>query len=121
MASCCIENASTVEPTALTLRCFCESFSGIFNDPSHLGDLPACNKPTDGTGILINLTGKARWQPFATWIIKLLAKCITEGILYVEGLINMPFVTAGCSLLCYGDADLQVVCNYYFMFSSPVH
>ncbi|XP_022748509.1 serine/threonine-protein kinase ATR-like isoform X3 [Durio zibethinus] len=51
-----------------------------------------------------------RWQLFATWIIKLVSKCLTEGTLYVEGLINTSFVCAACSLLCYGDADLHMAC-----------
>lgn len=109
MASCCAAHASIAEPTILTLRCFSKSFNEISNDPAHLGDLPACNKPRDGTGILINLTGQERWQPFATWMIRLLAKCLTEGTIYVEGLIDVSFVMAACSLLCYGDADLHVV------------
>ncbi|KAG7975717.1 hypothetical protein I3843_06G113400 [Carya illinoinensis] len=83
---------------------------GILSDPAHLGDLPESNKASDGAGIMINLTGKRRWRPFATWIIKLLSKCLTEGTLYVEGLIHASFVSAACSLLCYGDADLQMAC-----------
>ncbi|PON40311.1 Coatomer beta subunit [Trema orientale] len=117
VASCCADHASIAEPTRVTLRCFSKSFNGISNDPAHLGDLPACNKPTDGTGILINLTGKERWQPFATWMIRLLAKCLTEGTLYVEGLIDVSFVMAACSLICYGDSDLHVAC---FDFTSVV-
>lgn len=79
------------------------------NDSALLSELPACIKPTDGFGIIINLTGVARWQPFATWIIKISCKCLTEGALNVEGLINVPFVLAACKLLCYGDAALQMV------------
>nr|XP_048336390.1 serine/threonine-protein kinase ATR-like isoform X3 [Ziziphus jujuba var. spinosa] len=110
VASLCADNTSNTVSTGLTLRCFCKSFDGIFSDPAHLGDLPASNKPVDGTGILINLTGKLRWQPFATWMIKLLGKCLTEGTLYVEGLIDVPLIMAACSLLCYGDADLHMAC-----------
>ncbi|KAE8671371.1 Serine/threonine-protein kinase ATR [Hibiscus syriacus] len=33
-----------------------------------------------------------------------------EGTLYVEGLMNTSFVFAACTLLCYGDADLQMAC-----------
>lgn len=36
-------------------------------------------------------------------------KCLTEGTLYVEGLVNSPFVSSACTFLCYGDADLQMV------------
>ena len=115
MASSCADQASIAEPTKLTLRCFLNSFNEISNDPAHFGDLPACNKPTDGSGILINLTGKERWQLFATWMIKLLSKCLTEGTLYVEGLINVSFVMAACSLLCFVDADLHMVGCHYFM------
>ncbi|XP_077247845.1 serine/threonine-protein kinase ATR-like [Tasmannia lanceolata] len=70
----------------------------------------ACCRPTDGPGVLIDLTDKPRWQPFATWTIKLLSKCLTEGTLYVEGLINASFVTAACTLLCYGDSALHMAC-----------
>lgn len=115
VASLCADNARGTVSTGLTLRCFCKSFDGIFSDPAHLGDLPASNKPVDGTGILINLTGKLRWQPFATWMIKLLGKCLTEGTLYVEGLIDVPFIMAACSLLCYGDADMHMVGNNCFI------
>lgn len=103
------DTSSIVESTSVTLNCFCESLKGILDDPDHLGDLPEINRPTNGTGILINLTGKKRWQPFATWIIKLLGKCLAEGTVYVEGLISMSDVSAACSLICYGDADLQMV------------
>lgn len=58
---------------------------------------------------MINLTEPARWQLFATWMIKISCKCLTEGALNVEGLINVPFVMAACKLLRYGDAALQMV------------
>lgn len=114
VALLCADNSNIGESTRLTLKCFCETFIGIFSDPAHIGDLPESNKPSDGAGIMINLTGKRRWRPFATWIIKLLSKCLMEGTLYVEGLIHASFVSAACSLLCYGDADLQMVgCKSY--------
>lgn len=109
MALLSADSSNITESTCLNLKCFCESFTGIFSDPDHLGDLPESNKPTDGIGIMINLMGKRRWRPFATWIIKLLSRCLTEGTLYVEGLIHGSFVSAACSLICYGDADLQMV------------
>ncbi|XP_015941840.1 serine/threonine-protein kinase ATR [Arachis duranensis] len=96
----CNDGSST---SKFTIKCFCDSFSGI-------GDLPATLKPVDGYGLLIDLSGQARWQPFATWILKLISKCITEGTLYVEGLIGVSFVSAACSLLCYGDSDLHMAC-----------
>lgn len=93
----------------MSVNCFCDSLNGVSSDPPLLSDIPACSKPANGYGILIDLTGKSRWQPFATWIIKLLSKCLTEGTLYVEGLINTSFVVAACTLLCYGDANLHMV------------
>ncbi|XP_027365272.1 serine/threonine-protein kinase ATR [Abrus precatorius] len=85
------------------VKCFGESFSGIEN-------LPSTNKPVDGCGLLIDLGDRSRWQPFATWILKLLSKCLTEGTLYVEGLVHASFISAACSFLCYGDADLHMAC-----------
>lgn len=89
-------------PSKVTIKCFSESFSGV-------EDLPPTNKPVDGCGLLIDLSSKSRWQPFATWILKLISKCLTEGTLYVEGLIHASFVSSACSLLCFGDSDLHMV------------
>lgn len=87
----------------MTLKCFSDSFSGV-------EDLPSTNRPVDGRGLLIDLTAPTRWQPFATWILKLVCKSLTEGTLYVEGLIRASFISAACSLLCYGNADLHMAC-----------
>ncbi|MED6198219.1 hypothetical protein PIB30_064049 [Stylosanthes scabra] len=105
VAFLCLHHASNdgSSTSKLTLKCFCGLLSGI-------GDLPALLKPVDGDGLLIDLSGQARWQPFATCILKLISKCLTEGTLYVEGLISVSFVSAACSLLCYGDADLHMAC-----------
>ncbi|MED6179822.1 hypothetical protein PIB30_004466 [Stylosanthes scabra] len=105
VASLCLHHASNDGSSTFkfTLKCFCGLLSGI-------GDLPALLKPVDGDGLLIDLSGQARWQPFATCILKLISKCLTEGTLYVEGLIDVSFVSAACSLLCYGDADLHMAC-----------
>ncbi|XP_077247767.1 serine/threonine-protein kinase ATR-like isoform X2 [Tasmannia lanceolata] len=106
-----VEDKSNVAgSTKVSLKCFHGSFALISSAPALLSDLPACCRPTDGPGVLIDLTDKPRWQPFATWTIKLLSKCLTEGILYVEGLINASFVTAACTLLCYGDSALHMAC-----------
>ncbi|XP_054777127.1 serine/threonine-protein kinase ATR [Prosopis cineraria] len=110
LVSLCLHDASNVQSTKLRLNCFCESFKGIVSDPAIIGDLPSSNKPVDGCGLLIDLSDKRRWQLFATWILKLLSKCLTEGTLYVEGLVNTSFVFAACSLLCYGDAALHMAC-----------
>ncbi|KAF8405476.1 hypothetical protein HHK36_010382 [Tetracentron sinense] len=110
VASVCADRSSITASTRVSLKCFCESFTRISNDPGLFSDLPACCKPIDGPGILIDLTDKPKWQPFATWTIKLLSKCLTEGTLYVEGLVNASFICAACSLLCYGDAALHMAC-----------
>ncbi|KAK7280606.1 hypothetical protein RJT34_25671 [Clitoria ternatea] len=91
------------QSSRVMVKCFCEFFSGI-------EDLPPTNKPEEGCGLLIDLSGRSKWQPFATWILKLISKCLTEGTLYVEGLIHASFISAVCSLLCYGDADLHMAC-----------
>ncbi|CAI9104764.1 OLC1v1003516C1 [Oldenlandia corymbosa var. corymbosa] len=92
------------------IKCFSVSFSGACGENALLCDLPAFIRPADGYGILIDVTGRDRWQPFAASAIKLLCKCLTEGTLYVEGLIHSSFVWGTCSLLCYGDADLHIAC-----------
>lgn len=99
----------------LTLKCFSGSFAGIAGDSACLCDLPDCNKPSDGFGILMNLNGSRRWQTFTTWMIKLLSKCISDGMIFVEGLLSLSFVSSTCSLLCYGDADLQMVGSTHFL------
>jgi serine/threonine-protein kinase ATR len=55
MALLSADSSNITESTCLNLKCFCESFTGIFSDPDHLRDLPESNKPTDGVGIVINL------------------------------------------------------------------
>ncbi|KAF9601546.1 hypothetical protein IFM89_020374 [Coptis chinensis] len=92
----------------VSLKCFSESFNGIIYSPHLFSDLPECCRPKDGPGILIDITDKPRWQLFATWTIKIMSKCLTEGTLYVEGLINASFVSSACALLCYGDATLHM-------------
>ncbi|KAG8368042.1 hypothetical protein BUALT_Bualt15G0004300 [Buddleja alternifolia] len=108
-ASICDEESS-MEPKKLSLKSFSESFARIRNDAALLGDIPICNRPANGDGILIDITGKERLLAFATSVIKLLSKCLTEGTLYVEGLLDGSCVLAVCNLLCYGDDDLQMAC-----------
>jgi serine/threonine-protein kinase ATR len=109
VASFSVENRNVPESGRIMLKCFCKSFSGIFDDPACISGLPASSKPDDGAGVLINVTGTERWMTFATWMVKLLSKCVTEGTLYVEGLISLANVSAACSLLCFGNADLHMV------------
>ncbi|KAI3924096.1 hypothetical protein MKW92_025362 [Papaver armeniacum] len=84
----------TVSPV-VSLQCLHKSFVGISG---------TCFRPTYGLGILIDLTDNQRWQPFATWTLKIISKCLTEGTLNVEGL------TMACTLLCYGDAASHMAC-----------
>lgn len=123
VASITTDNSSMKESSRVSLKCFCKSFTHISSEETLLCDLPICSKPCDGFGILVNLTGKDRWQPFATWIVKLINKCLTEGTLFVEGLINPSFVLGACTLLCYGDADMHMVGNYrlYLRFSTQIY
>ncbi|KAJ0966927.1 hypothetical protein J5N97_023844 [Dioscorea zingiberensis] len=94
----------------LSLKCFCESFALISEAPVLFSELPANCRPADGPGVLVDLTSEVRWQCFAAWMIKLVCRFLTEGTLYVEGLVTMSFVSKACSLLCYGDATLQMAC-----------
>lgn len=93
----------------MPVRCFAESFSRLSDGGVSLSDLPECNKPIDGYGISIDLTLKERWQLFSTWIIRLLSKCLTEGTLYVEGLVTSSLISDVCYMLSYDDADLLMV------------
>ncbi|KAK1273836.1 Serine/threonine-protein kinase ATR [Acorus gramineus] len=99
-----------VASSRVLLKCFHDSFSGISSFTSSFSEVPVCCRPTDGVGVMIDLTGKSRWQPFATWMIKLISKCLTEGTLNVEGLVNSVFMTSTCTLLCFGDAALHMAC-----------
>ncbi|KAF9600437.1 hypothetical protein IFM89_009352 [Coptis chinensis] len=109
VASISCGTSSSKASAKVSLKCFSESFNGIIYSPHLFSDLPECCRPKDGPGILIDITDKPRWQLFATWTIKIMSKCLTEGTLYVEGLINASFVSSACALLCYGDATLHMV------------
>lgn len=95
---------------------FCESFAKICNHPALLGDVSECNRPISGVGILIDLTERERLLAFTTSTVKLLSKCLTEGTLYVEGLLDASCVLAVCKLLCFRDADLRMVDMFYSIF-----
>ncbi|KAG0457231.1 hypothetical protein HPP92_022388 [Vanilla planifolia] len=100
----------SVPSEKVSLKCFSESFAEISLSPSLFGEIPACCRPKDGVGIVVDLGDKSRWHCFASWVIKLLSKCLNDGTLYVEGLMNRSFVYATTSLLCYGDATLHMAC-----------
>lgn len=111
VASLC-DKQSFTESQEVSLRCFSVSFGGGWSnhETTILSDLPLCCKPSDGSGILINVKGKERWQPFASSSIKILCKCLTEGTLYVEGLLETSSVLSACTLLCFGDVDVHMAC-----------
>ncbi|KAI3887638.1 hypothetical protein MKW92_052728 [Papaver armeniacum] len=92
VASIFADSSTMTESPVVSLKCFHKLFGGIYSSPSPFGDLPACFRPTDGLGILINI----------------ISKCLTEGTLYMEGLTNASFVSAACPLLCYGDVALHI-------------
>lgn len=105
-----IAESSIIESSKVVLRCFSHSFAEISDGGALMSDLPECNKPGDGYGILVDLTLKERWILFSTWVIRLLTKCLTEGTLYLEGLLTSHFISAACSMLCYEDTDLHMAC-----------
>ncbi|KAL6873568.1 hypothetical protein ACP4OV_013650 [Aristida adscensionis] len=104
------QNPGGVPPGRCLLKCLCGSFSDIWDSPGLFSELPTSCQPKNGPGVLVDLTGDARWRPFATSLIKLVNKCLTDGTLYVDGLVTMSFVSAACSIICYGDESLHMVC-----------
>lgn len=77
--------------------------------PPPLCGLPSCWTPPHGPGLLVDVTGTARWQPLAKWTLKLLTRCVAESALHVEGLLTSSLLTAVGALLSYGDSNLQKV------------
>uniref|UniRef100_A0A1D1YBN2 Serine/threonine-protein kinase ATR n=1 Tax=Anthurium amnicola TaxID=1678845 RepID=A0A1D1YBN2_9ARAE len=110
VASGGVDESNKPNSARVLLKCFRESFAGIADTPALLGELPACFRPPDGPGVLVDITGKARWQSLAAWTVKLINKCLTEGTRYASGLVRPSFVYATCNLLCYGDEVLHMVC-----------
>ncbi|CAO2815672.1 unnamed protein product [Amaranthus hypochondriacus] len=110
VASLYPSKSSMTKSDKVSLKCYSKSFAHISDGGALLSDLPDCNKPQDGYGILIDLTVKERWKFFSTWIIWLLSKCMTEGTLYVKGLVTSSFILVACSMLCCEDADLLMAC-----------
>lgn len=103
------DDGGSTESKRVLVKSFSESFARIRNEPALLGGLPDCNKPPYGEGLSVDLTGKERFLGFATSAVKLLSKCLTEGTLYVEGLLDASCIMAVCKLLCWGDDDLHMV------------
>ncbi|PKA50257.1 Serine/threonine-protein kinase ATR [Apostasia shenzhenica] len=94
----------------VSLKCFSESLAKVSASSLLFSEIPVCCRPEDGEGIVVEIGSKTRWESFATWVIRLMCKCLTEGTLYLEGLMNSSVVSAACSLFCYGDAKLHMAC-----------
>ncbi|KAF3783049.1 Serine/threonine-protein kinase [Nymphaea thermarum] len=108
VASFYAEKTSFTASSTVSVKCFSESFSAISGATDLFCDIPPSCKPADGPGILVNVTDEPRWQPFASCVIKIITRCLIDGTLHVEGLIGSSFMFNACSLICYGDAALQM-------------
>ncbi|KAJ3693956.1 hypothetical protein LUZ60_009436 [Juncus effusus] len=107
-----IATGQGTDPSSKTpIICLCNSFARISNSPVIFSEVPAgCQLASGQPGVVVDLSGDARWGLFAASMVKFVNKCLTEGTLYVEGLIDLSFVSNACSLVCYGDPDLQMAC-----------
>ncbi|KAJ4806265.1 Serine/threonine-protein kinase ATR [Rhynchospora pubera] len=103
-------NKRNVHAGSIMIKCLSGSFSLIENSPMIFNELPGSCCSRSGPGVLVDLTGDVRWRPFAASLIKFVSKCLAEGTLYVGGLLSISFVSAACSLICYGDANLHMAC-----------
>ena len=100
--------------TTISLQCYMGAYSKIHGSSEDPLPLPLCGlpsrwTPSHGPGLLIDVTGTLRWQALAEWTLKMLTLCLTEGALYVEGLLTSSFMAAVGALLSYGDSRLQKV------------
>lgn len=107
--------ASITVCTTISLQCYMGAYSTIHaisaeELPPPLCGLPSCWTPPHGPGLLVDVTGTARWQPLAKWTLKLLTRCVAESALHVEGLLTSSLLTAVGALLSYGDSNLQKAC-----------
>ncbi|GBG70226.1 hypothetical protein CBR_g6357 [Chara braunii] len=75
--------------------------------PTPLCGLPPCWLPAEGHGIVVDVTGNARWVLLATWLIKLVGRLLMETPLLVSGLVTRDTLLAISSFLCYSDVMLQ--------------
>jgi serine/threonine-protein kinase ATR len=101
--------ASNHAESGCAVKCLSGSFSDILDSPAIFSELPDRFQPRNGPGVLVDLSGGTRWCPFATSLMRLINKCLTDGTLHVEGLLTMPFVSAAGSIICYGDESLHKV------------
>ncbi|CAM0908690.1 unnamed protein product [Alopecurus aequalis] len=102
--------ASNHAESGCLVKCLCGSFSDILGSTANFSELPDSFQPKNGPGVLVDLSGHTRWRSFATSLMRLINKCLTDGTLHVEGIVTMSFVSAACSILCYGDESLHKVC-----------
>ncbi|KAI5062158.1 hypothetical protein GOP47_0022697, partial [Adiantum capillus-veneris] len=94
--------------TTISVKCFAGAFSMVdVDDKQSFCNLPSHWRATDGSGLLLDVTGKVRWQPLAEWTLKFLGRTLVEGMLHVEGLISSTFISAVGCLICFGDSSLQ--------------
>ena len=93
----------------VSLKCFQGSFAAIADTPFLMGELPACLQASDLPGLLIDISGDSRWTSLASWTVKLINKCLTEGTRHVCGMVRPSFVYDVCCLLSHRDDFLQMV------------
>eukprot|EP00850_Spirogloea_muscicola_P009313 SM000052S17705 [mRNA] locus=s52:211237:225088:+ [translate_table: standard] len=58
-------------------------------------------------GVMLNLTGKKRWQPVATWMIDLAHHCLMEGASHISGLVGPTTFDILMSFLSFDEASLH--------------
>ncbi|KAJ7539120.1 hypothetical protein O6H91_11G077400 [Diphasiastrum complanatum] len=103
-----------VSCTSISIHCFRSAYTkigGLESDPSLplFCSLPSYWTPPDGQGLLVDVTGEARWLPLAEAMINLVSCCMTEGALHIEHLIMPSTMIALGTLLCYGESKLHKV------------
>ena len=110
VASVCVPSISSKQRSQLCIKCFCEVYAQLDSDSKQsFCELPSYWRAKDGPGLLLDVTGNARWQPLAEWTMKLLMRILSEGMLHVEGLITPSFIASIGNLICFGDSSLQKV------------
>eukprot|EP00850_Spirogloea_muscicola_P000260 SM000001S04662 [mRNA] locus=s1:1542427:1556327:- [translate_table: standard] len=58
-------------------------------------------------GVMLNLTGKERWQPVATWMIDLAHHCLMEGASHISGLVGPTTFDILMSFLSFDEPSLH--------------
>ncbi|XP_024518074.1 serine/threonine-protein kinase ATR [Selaginella moellendorffii] len=102
-------------PATISVNCFQESFSCLRGKRD--GDrflALSCWESSNAPGLSIDVTGKARWEPLAVYVIKLLTHFFTEDSFHVRGLVTPCFMFAIGTIMCYGSSNLHKVCFEMF-------